>query len=109
MRLPRCLRAAAFTQTCSESRTASGARSARHSRGAPASPRVHVEDIFVDGKPVSSGATLPSNARNLEIRYTAPTFVSPDHVEFRYRLVGSDEQWVNVGTRRAAYYPFIQP
>jgi PAS domain S-box-containing protein len=45
----------------------------------------------------------------LEFDYTALSFLAPTQVRFRYRLEGFDQEWVDAGTRRAAYYTNIPP
>ena len=72
-------------------------------------PPVLVESAVLDGQPLdlSRPVTLPPRARNLEIHYTALSFVAPERVRFKYRLVGFDASWVDAGTRRVAYYPLI--
>ena len=52
---------------------------------------------------------LPSEARDFEIEYTAPSFVDPENLRFAYRLDGFDEDWVGVGTRRTAFYTNVPP
>ena len=47
--------------------------------------------------------------RNLEFQFTAPTFIAPGRVQFRYQLQGFDKDWVDAGTRRIAYYTNIPP
>ncbi len=54
-------------------------------------------------------AELPKGTRNLEIAYTALSFVVPERVRFRYQLEGYDETWVDAGTRRTAYYTALRP
>ncbi|RLE20515.1 MAG: hypothetical protein DRJ65_18045 [Acidobacteria bacterium] len=56
-----------------------------------------------------SGLRLPAGSRNLEIHYTALSFVNPEEIRFRYKLNGFDSDWVDVGNRRVAYYPFLPP
>jgi|GEM_PF-516533 len=75
----------------------------------PFPPPVHLEEILVDGEAVdpSSLVELPRGARNLEVRYTALSFVAPERVRFRYRLEGFDDDWIEAGDRRTAYYPVI--
>jgi hypothetical protein len=46
---------------------------------------------------------------DLEIRYTALSFLSPSRVLFRYRLEGFDAGWVDAGIRRTAYYTHLPP
>jgi diguanylate cyclase (GGDEF)-like protein len=45
----------------------------------------------------------------LEIRYTGLSFVNTDQVRFRYQLEGYDREWIDAGTRRAAYYTNLPP
>jgi ligand-binding sensor domain-containing protein/signal transduction histidine kinase len=47
--------------------------------------------------------------RALEIHYSAPSFVAPELVRFRYRLDGEDAEWNEVGARREAYYTQLRP
>ena len=50
---------------------------------------------------------MPPGHGELEFRYTALSFVAPDKVQFKYRLVGFDRDWVEAGNRREAYYTNI--
>ncbi len=74
-------------------------------------PPVRVESVTVDGKAVSPNGEIDiqPGARQLEIHYAALTFVSPQAAKFRYRLGGFDEEWVEAGTRHAAYYTGVPP
>lgn len=74
-------------------------------------PPVLIEEVLLDGEPLdlATPVMLPPRARNLEIHYTALSFVAPERVRFDYRLAGFDEHWVDAGTRRVAYYPLIPP
>jgi signal transduction histidine kinase len=55
---------------------------------------------------VERGAPVPwsPDTRAIEIHYTAPSFLVPERVAFRYKLEGYDADWVNAGPRRTAYY-----
>ena len=33
----------------------------------------------------------------------------PQQIRFRYKLVGLDDDWVEAGTRRTAYFPHLPP
>jgi signal transduction histidine kinase/ligand-binding sensor domain-containing protein len=46
---------------------------------------------------------------NFEIQYTALSFIDSEHMRFRYRLEGADDDWVEAGTRRAAYFSHLSP
>jgi diguanylate cyclase (GGDEF)-like protein len=74
-------------------------------------PPVLVEQILLDGEPLdlSGPVVLPPRARNLEIHYTALSFVAPEQLRFKYHLEGFDQEWIDAGTRRVAYYPLIPP
>jgi signal transduction histidine kinase/ligand-binding sensor domain-containing protein len=53
--------------------------------------------------------TLPTGTAALQIRYTALSLSVPEHVHFRYQLAGNDTGWMDVGTRRDAYYTNLRP
>jgi diguanylate cyclase (GGDEF)-like protein len=75
----------------------------------PVPSSVIVESVLVNHVPVPVGAgPLPAGVRNLEFRYTAPSFIAPERVRFRYKLEGYDAGWVLAGTRRAAYYTNVR-
>ena len=52
---------------------------------------------------------LPRLTRDLEIDYTALSFVAPQKVQFRYQLDGNDKDWQDAGTRRQAFYTDLKP
>lgn len=52
---------------------------------------------------------IPPGRRPVEINYTGLSFAAPERVRFRYRLDPYDEDWVEVGGRRTAYYSFLPP
>ncbi|MCA9715345.1 MAG: protein kinase, partial [Myxococcales bacterium] len=70
-----------------------------------------VDALVVDGvtRPWAPSIELSPGTDNLELRYTSPTLARPDEVEFRYQLEGYDRGWVEVGTRRAAFYTQAPP
>jgi signal transduction histidine kinase/ligand-binding sensor domain-containing protein len=74
-------------------------------------PPVYVEEVIADRKNYlpSVGLRLPALARDLEIDYTALSFVVPQKVRFRYKLEGRDTTWQEPGTRRQAFYSDLRP
>ncbi|MFZ0200225.1 MAG: two-component regulator propeller domain-containing protein [Candidatus Sulfotelmatobacter sp.] len=74
-------------------------------------PPVHVEQVIADQKKYSPRADLhlPPLTRNIEIDYTALSFVVPEKVHFRYKLEGHDTDWQDPGTRRQASYNDLRP
>jgi len=77
----------------------------------PIPPPVHIEDVIADRKAYSpqSGLHLPALTRDLEIDYTALSFVVPQKVRFRYKLEGYDRDWQDPQNRRQAFYNNLRP
>ncbi len=76
-------------------------------------PIVLVESIVLDGKVIRrhsfSGSSpdlleIPPGSRSLEIHYTAPSFVAPWRMQFRYRIDGLDQDWQEAGPSREARF-----
>jgi signal transduction histidine kinase len=82
-----------------------------HLSGNALPPPVRVEEVIADRKSYSPGKDLrlPPLTRDLEIDYTALSFVAPKKVRFRYRLEGRDAAWQEPGTRRQAFYSDLRP
>ena len=72
-------------------------------------PPVHIEQIIADRNDVTGRSRLPALVRDLEIDYTALTFVAPEKVRFRYLLEGYDREWHEAGNRRQAFYTNLPP
>jgi len=78
-------------------------------------PPVHVKQVIANRTTydTSSESTehlrLPPLIRDLEIDYTALSFVAPEKVRFRYKLEGLDRDWYEVGNRRQAFYTNLPP
>ena len=85
----------------------------------PFPPPVLIEEVTVDDQlapwPVpglSSPAArlqIQPGKHRLEFRYTGLSLVAPEKVRFKYRLDGLESDWVDVGTRRVAYYSYLKP
>jgi signal transduction histidine kinase len=74
-------------------------------------PPVHLETVIADQHEYAphQGLGLPALTRDLEIDYTAISFVAPLKVRFRYKLDGHDPDWQDPGTRRQAFYTDLHP
>ena len=73
-------------------------------------PPVLIESVSVDNRVVQTGQSyltlvMPPNHRKLEVAFTAPSFIEPEKVRFRYRLEGLERDWVEAGNERKALYP----
>jgi hypothetical protein len=74
-------------------------------------PPVDISALVADRKtyPLEPSIHLPPLTRDLEIDYTALSYVAPQKVRFRYRLEGHDTGWQEPGTRRQAFYNDLRP
>ncbi len=52
---------------------------------------------------------IPPRQERLGFQFISPSFVAPHSVNYRFRLSGFDPDWVDAGTRRAAYYTRVPP
>jgi signal transduction histidine kinase len=76
-----------------------------------AAPAIQIEEIVADrtAYQVQDLVRLPARARDLEIHYTALSFLAPQRIRFRYRLEGHDDAWRDANNRRVAYYSDLPP
>jgi signal transduction histidine kinase/ligand-binding sensor domain-containing protein len=74
-------------------------------------PPVHIERVTADRRTyaVTSGLQLPPLTRDLEIDYTALSFVAPEMNRFRVKLEGRDRHWRDVENRRQVFYTDLSP
>jgi signal transduction histidine kinase len=67
---------------------------------------VTLERSLVDFR---NGVRVAPGQRDLEINYTGLSLTKSDQIKFKYKLEGLDVNWVDVGTRRTAYYSYVPP
>ncbi|GJQ61554.1 MAG: hypothetical protein SCALA702_06070 [Melioribacteraceae bacterium] len=74
-------------------------------------PPVIIEQVVVDNYNIklSEELVVEAGQEKFEFHYTALSYSSPEHVKFKYMLEGLDDDWVDAGTRRVAYYNNIPP
>ncbi|MCX6569818.1 MAG: diguanylate cyclase [Candidatus Aminicenantes bacterium] len=74
-------------------------------------PPVIIEEFIVDriAGGFHEGARLPAGSRIFEFHYTGLSLLAPEKVKFKIKLEGFDKDWVDVGTRRVAYFTNIPP
>ncbi|MEJ0087245.1 MAG: triple tyrosine motif-containing protein [Pseudomonadota bacterium] len=77
----------------------------------PQPPPVVITSIAANGRhyDMPQSLALPAGVSQLEIDYTALSLAIPERVRFRYRLTGVDEDWVDAGSRRQAFYTNVPP
>lgn len=74
-------------------------------------PPVVIEQVVLDGIPVDSRKLIkiPPGTKRIQFLYTAPAFIEPEEVTFKYKLSGYDDDWVDAGTQRSALYTNLDP
>jgi ligand-binding sensor domain-containing protein/signal transduction histidine kinase len=74
-------------------------------------PSVVIEQIRTNDQaiPVGNRLELPPGTTRFDLYYTAPSFIAPERVRFKYKLEGFDKDWIDSGTRRIAYYTNLRP
>jgi ligand-binding sensor domain-containing protein/two-component sensor histidine kinase len=74
-------------------------------------PPVVIEKVLVDDQlqEVDQPLTIPPGANRLEVQYAGLSFAAPQKVQYRYQLEGFDRDWIEAGSRRAAFYTNLPP
>ncbi|HEY3937725.1 MAG TPA: two-component regulator propeller domain-containing protein, partial [Bryobacteraceae bacterium] len=73
---------------------------------------VTLERVVIDNREQpfdQSSFSVPPGNGKLAFQFTAPSFVAPDKIQFRYQLEGFDKDWSQPEMRRSAYYTNIPP
>lgn len=74
-------------------------------------PTALLESVVVDGEPMAtaSGIVMAANRRRISFRYNGISFIDPDKIIYRHRLVGFDPDWVKTGNVGRATYTNLEP
>lgn len=72
-------------------------------------PPVYIEQVIVDKQKTSEidRQQLSSLNRSYEFHFTAVSYYAPDNIQFRFILEGFNNEWIDAGDRRTAYYTNI--
>ena len=72
-------------------------------------PPVAIEDCLLDRHNTDwrQGLTINPGQSSLEINYTGLSFLKSEQMRFRYRLEGLEDDWIEAGPRRTAYYSHL--
>ena len=73
-------------------------------------PQPVIKTVLAGGQ-IYSGAniTLSAQQRDWQIGFTAPYYVQATSIQLRYKLKGYDNDWVDAGSRREAFYTNLPP
>ncbi|WP_246539688.1 two-component regulator propeller domain-containing protein [Telmatocola sphagniphila] len=74
-------------------------------------PKVFIDQLLIDDQKLaySDKVQIPPSGGNLEINYSCLDLEALDQVQFRYRLIGVDPDWIAAESRRVALYPNLAP
>lgn len=73
-------------------------------------PQPVLESLTASGQQYFSLNTrLMPDQSDWHFRFTAPFFTLPSSLHFRYQLEGYDNQWIDAGSRREAFYTNLPP
>lgn len=72
-------------------------------------PNVMIQTFAVDGRqpappPDGRPVNISPSHRRIEITFTAPSFIAPEQVRFRYRLEGWSDEWTETVRPRMAVF-----
>jgi signal transduction histidine kinase len=78
------------------------------------SPPVVIETVKIDNNDAvfdkeNSKIQIEPAQQNFEIAYTALSFINSENLRFKYKLEGLDDEWIDAGTRRLAYFSHVPP
>jgi len=76
-----------------------------------AAPPVVIEEARLGNQVLDisrgGGLELPPEPGPLQLRYTLPQLSAPEKIDFRYRLVGSADDWIFAEGQRSALFPHL--
>jgi signal transduction histidine kinase/ligand-binding sensor domain-containing protein len=74
-------------------------------------PHPWIERLKVDGKTVARDISIPLSpgTHELEVDFTAIRLGRAERLQFRYRMEGLDQDWVETGNERVARYSHLRP
>ena len=73
-------------------------------------PPVRIDGVTANRVPLARGQRLvPPGAGELEFQFSGLSFVAPLKTHFKYKLNGYDNEWVEAGSRRIAFYTNLKP
>ena len=70
-----------------------------------------IQEIIADrvSIPLDKEIQIGPGLQNLEIHYSGLSLIAPTKTQFRYMLQNWDQDWIDVGSRRTAYYNNLPP
>ncbi len=74
-------------------------------------PQLVIEKVMINGSGMATSGkvTAAPGKGNIEIAYTATSFLQVDKMQFAYRLEGFEADWILAGNRRSAFFTNLPP
>jgi ligand-binding sensor domain-containing protein/signal transduction histidine kinase len=74
-------------------------------------PPVVIDRFLVEGESqdTRSGVRIPAGKARFEFHYAGLSFIGAAKIRYKYQLVGLDNEWVDAGSRREAYFTHLDP
>jgi ligand-binding sensor domain-containing protein/signal transduction histidine kinase len=74
-------------------------------------PRVQIQSARANDQELelTTNAPLRPGKGELEFHWAGLSYVAPEKILYRYKLEGYDQDWVEAGPRRAAFYTNLKP
>lgn len=76
-------------------------------------PPVVIESLFIDGRsmPLDRDQQVFTGKKNFIFHFTAPSFLSPEQIRFKYQLQGFNKEWIFLppGNKRRVNYGNLEP
>ena len=82
---------------------------AAEDRASDVAPPVHIENVFVDGRAVQRGDSLPPDHSEVTFEFAALTFQKDGHAGYRYRIKGLNPNWQALGSYRPVTIAGLDP
>jgi ligand-binding sensor domain-containing protein/signal transduction histidine kinase len=74
-------------------------------------PPVVIDRFLVEGElqPANGQVHVPAGRSRFEFHYAGISYAAGKEVKYKYQLMGLDDDWIDAGTRREAYYTHLDP
>ncbi len=74
-------------------------------------PTAFVEEVLIDGRSadITGALRVPPGTARVDLHFTAPALLSPERVQFWYKLENFDHDWTYASTSRSASYTSLPP
>lgn len=83
----------------------------RHTTPNELVPPIYIEQVLINKQLQVNERepALPVGAGEIEIHLAALSYIAPERMRYQYKLAGYNQDWVEAGTRRFAYYANLAP